>query len=196
MKYLFMITTLFFALSCQEQKEGQNLVSLFKSKLPSGWNIELNDYNQAPFQWQGKNFVGKKIRIWKQQSKENVDVPYSEKSETYSSQKQMIRYLYEKMEGGYHYKMMERVHPDQLEVITNQYIIIAPSSMSLEKDVSPGKEIYKIYRDVLHKEIQKIEPINDDFFNISSFPKTLSGKKALIYDFNEGMYTSFGIYSP
>ncbi len=196
MKNLLILMSVFFTISCQAEKENMDILSTLEAKLPSEWKVELTDFNQAPFQWEGKDFVGKKLKIYKPLEKENVDIPYSKKEETYSSQRQLVRYLYEKMNGGFRYKMMERVHPDQLEKVTAQYIIITPSSMSLEKDVSPGKEIYDLYREVLYKDVQEIERINSDFFSQPSFPDDLKGKKALIFDINEGMYTSFGIYAP
>src|SRR5210317_317008 len=146
MNYLILLTTLFFVLGCQDQKVQQQWFLALKSKLPQGWKIEVTDYNQAPFQWEGKNFVGKRLKLWKDSSKETVDLPYSKDNKTYQSEKKIVRYLYEKMQGGYRYKMMERVHPDKVEVITNQFIIITPSNFSFDRDINPGKEIYDIYR--------------------------------------------------
>lgn len=134
-------------------------VELLKKNLPEGYEVNVSPFNQLPFQWEGKNPIGFKVVIIESKSKSKktevlkpYEQTYSENDKTYKSANQMIRYFYQTLDGGYSFKMMERVHPAKLLFVSSKYVIIEPSNMELEKDYGVGMEVAKAFSDIFLKE--------------------------------------------
>ena len=122
-----------FSSSCQ-YKKGSKKNDLFsieslKKDLPKNWSLKITQIKTPPYQWNGPIADGLKIEIYNTnpstlKSEEKAYKKLYPNSDSLQTLKpQLVRYLYRKLEAGYSFGMMRRIHPDVLEGVTQQFII-------------------------------------------------------------------------
>ena len=189
-----------FSSSCQ-YKKGSKKNDLFsieslKKDLPKNWSLKITQIKTLPYQWKGPIADGLKIEIYNTnpstlKSEEKAYKKLYPNSDSLQTLKpQLVRYLYRKLEAGYSFGMMRRIHPDVLEGVTQQFIIIKPSSVSSEKDYKVPKKIQNLFYKSINLSINepyKKAVIIKEAFN-SPFHKKIKdnkskykGKKAVIF---------------
>ena len=126
-----------------------------KKSLPSPWSLKITPINSPPTEWKGPVADGIKVEIFntdldtiKNEEKAYKKL-YPKSNNSQKVRPQLVRYLYTKLEAGYSFGMMQRIHPAILEGVTQKFVIIKPPFVSSEKD----HEIPKTIKNLFYKAI-------------------------------------------
>ena len=198
--------------SCQHKevpkKSSSFSIENLKNDLPKSWSLKITKIQMPPPQWKGPTADGIKIEIYNTDplALKSEEKPYKKLyPESDGSQKlkpQFVRYLYKKLEAGYSFGMMRRIHPAILEGVTEQFVIIKPPSISSEKDYEVPKKIHELfYKSVnlsLNEPFKKASILKKAFNSpfhkkIKSDQSKYRGKKAIIFKEDNHGTESLGI---
>ena len=190
----------FFISSCQYKEDPKKSSSFsiekLKINLPPSWSLKITNIKTPPHKWRGPTADGIKLELYNtnpknlQSEKKSYKKLYPNSESSQKLKPQLVRYLYRKLEAGYSFGMMQRIHPAILEGVTEQFVIIKPPSVSSEKDYNVPKSIknlfYKFLNLSLNEPFKKAEIVKEAFN--SQFHKKLkenkskySDKKAVIF---------------
>jgi hypothetical protein len=207
---LLLILILAFNFSCHEKEVSKKGVSLqhFKKILPSPWQIKVGPLKTPPSQWKGPIAKGLRVEIFnplpgnKESRDKSYKKLYPKSKKTLIIRPQIIRYFYENLEAGYSFGMMQRVHPAILEGVTDKFVILAPSSVSSEKDFKVPLKIRRLYQnyfgisdDSLKKNAHVIKKAfsPQEIAEVKKNKDQYKGKKAIIFKEDKHGTESLGI---
>ena len=111
----------FFIPSCQykedPKKSGSFSIEKLKINLPPSWSLKITNIKTPPHQWRGPTADGIKLELYNtnpknlQSEKKSYKKLYPNSESSQKLKPQLVRYLYRKLEAGYSFGMMQRIHP-------------------------------------------------------------------------------------
>ena len=152
--------------SCQQTEKSQDpkkplsLESL-QNNLPSPWSLKISPLNDPPPEWSGPTAKGIKVEIYNsdpqilKEEEKSYKKLYPKSKKSQKMRPQFIRYLYTKLEAGYSFGMMQRLHPAILEGVTQKYVVIKPPFVSSEKDYNVPKSIETLFYKTINFSLTK-----------------------------------------
>ena len=125
----------------------------FEKNIPSGWKVNVHSLKRLPFQWEGEEGHALRVHFYKNDNPElkskSYEELYPQGKGKYKAIPQMVRYLYKNLNAGYKFGMMMRSHPDQLEAVTKNFVVLSPSQTSTETDHKVSAELREHFQRVL-----------------------------------------------